>query len=87
MTPMTTPDKILADLLISQSTCDALAERMRCPMLAVRAMCERHERDGLLEQSKIADTITVWRLTDNGREVAEDLCPAVAANPYTPAAA
>ena len=45
---MTSPDKILADLLISQSTCDALAERMHLPMLAVRAMCERQERDGLL---------------------------------------
>ena len=73
---MTTPDKILVDLLISQSTCDALAERMRVPMLAVRAMCERHERDGLLKQSKIADCVTVWRLTDNGREVAATLRPA-----------
>jgi hypothetical protein len=55
-------------------------------MLAVRAMCERHERDGLLEPFKIADCVTVWRLTASGREVAEALCPAVAANPYTPAA-
>ena len=75
---MTTPDKILVDLLISQSSCDALAERMHCPMLAVRAMCERHERDGLLSQFKIADTVTVWRLTDNGREVAATLSPAIA---------
>ena len=82
---MTTPDKILVDLLISQSSCDALAERMHCPMLAVRAMCQRHERDGLLSQSKIADCVTVWRLTDNGREVAATLSPQVAANPYTPA--
>jgi len=73
---MTTPDKILVDLLISQSSCDALAERMHVPMLAVRAMCERHERDGLLEQSKIAACIIVWRLTDNGREVAAALIPA-----------
>ena len=83
---MTTPDKILADLLISQSTCDALAERMHCPMLAVRAMCERHERDGLLEPFKIADCVTVWRLTASGRELAAALCPAVAANPYATAA-
>jgi hypothetical protein len=82
---MTTPDKILADLLISQSTCDALAERMHCPMLAIRAMCERHERDGLLEQFKIAECVIVWRLTDNGREVATTLSPAVAANPFATA--
>lgn len=82
---MTTPDKILVDLLISQSSCDALAERMHCPMLAVRAMCERHERDGLLEQSKIADCVTVWRLTDSGREVAGTLSPRVAANPFATA--
>ena len=82
---MTTPDKILVDLLISQSTCDALAERMRIPMLAVRAMCERHERDGLLSQSKIADCVTVWRLTENGRAVAGPLSPQVAANPFATA--
>lgn len=82
---MTTPDKILVDLLISQSTCDALAERMHCPMLAVRAMCERHERDGLLEQFKIADCVTVWRLTENGRVVAGPLSPNVAANPFVAA--
>ena len=79
---MTTPHKILADLLISQSTCDALAERMHCPMLAVRAMCERHQRDGLLEPFKIADLVTVWRLTDAGRALAATLSPAVAANPF-----
>lgn len=75
---MTTPNKILRDLLIGQSTTDALAERMRAPMLAVRAMCERHERDGLLEQSKIADSLTVWRLTDDGRDMAAALPPVLA---------
>jgi hypothetical protein len=79
---MTTPDKILVDLLISQSTTDALAERLHLPMLVIRAMCERHEIDGLLEQSKIADCLSVWRLTDSGRAVAGALSPAVAANPY-----
>lgn len=75
---MTTPNNILADLLISQSTCDALAERLRVPMLAVRAMCVRHETDGLLARSKLADSIIVWRLTDNGREVARSMIPASA---------
>lgn len=73
---MTTPDKILCDLLVSQSTTDALAERMRIPMLAVRAMCERHEKEGLLETIEIAAMITVWRLTDAGREVAAAIRPA-----------
>jgi hypothetical protein len=48
-------------------------------------MCERHERDGLLEQFKIAECVIVWRLTDNGREVATTLSPAVAANPFATA--
>lgn len=70
---MTTPDKILVDLLSGQATSDALAERMRVPMLAVHAMCEQHERDGLLEQSKIAGTLTVWRLTYAGRVTSAEL--------------
>ena len=82
---MTTPNKILVDLLIGQSTTDALAERMRIPMLAVRAMCERHEKDGLLAQSKIADSLIVWHLTENGRDVAGTLSPAIAANPFATA--
>ena len=82
---MTTPNKILTDLLISQSTTDALAQRIRLPMLVVRAMCERHEKDGLLEQFKIADTLTVWRLTESGRDMASTLSPAVATNPYATA--
>lgn len=82
---MATPDQILADLLISQSTCDALAERMHCPMLAIRAMCERHERDGLLEQFKIAECLIVWRLTDAGRAAAGPLSPEIAANPFATA--
>ena len=77
---MTTPDKILIDLLASQSTSDALAERMRIPMLAARAMCERHERDGLLEQSKIGDLLTVWRLTYDGRVAAETLKATIVGN-------
>lgn len=83
---MTSPDKILVDLLISQSTSDALAERMHLPMLVVRAMCERHQKDGLLDTGKIADSITVWRLTDDGRAVAGALCPEFAANPFAAAA-
>lgn len=75
---MTTPDKILVDLLISDSTTDALAERVKIPMLAVKAMCQRHEIDGLATHTNLADSISVWSLTDSGREVARTLQPAPA---------
>lgn len=70
---MTTPEKILVDLLAGQSTSDALAERMRIPMLSVRAMCERHQKEGLLDHTKIADVLVVWALTYDGRITAEEL--------------
>jgi hypothetical protein len=71
---MTTPDQILIDLLITDATADALAERLRVPMLAIKAMCQRHETDGLLTSHSIANgTLTAWRITTAGREVAATL--------------
>lgn len=70
---MTTPDQILSDLLTSDSTTDALAERMRIPMLAVRAMCERHQIDSLVSHTHLAQDVDVWSLTTNGRDVARTL--------------
>lgn len=68
---MTTPDQILVDLLTSDSTADALAERLRVPMLAIRAMCQRHEIDGLVTAISInKNTLTAYRITASGREVA-----------------
>lgn len=68
---MTTPDQILVDLLTSDSTADALAERLRVPMLAIRAMCQRLETDGLVTARPInQNTLTAYRITDAGREVA-----------------
>jgi hypothetical protein len=70
---MTTPNQILVALLAEQSTSDALAESMRAPMLAVRAMCERHEKDELVTHATVAGCLTVWQLTESGREKAEAL--------------
>lgn len=68
---MTTPDQILVDLLTSDSTADALAERLRVPMLAIKAMCQRLETDGLVTAISInKNTLTAYRITDAGREVA-----------------
>lgn len=68
---MTTPDQILVDLLTSDSTADALAERLRVPMLAIKAMCQRHEIDGLVTAISInKNTLVAYRISDAGREVA-----------------
>lgn len=70
---MTTPDQILLDLLTTDATADALAERIRVPMLAIKAMCKRHEIDGLVTSKPIKDDLIAWRITDAGREVAAAL--------------
>ena len=71
---MTTPNQILTDLLISDSTADALADRLRVPMLAVKAMCQRLETDGLVTAISInKGTLTAYRITSAGREVAATL--------------
>lgn len=73
---MTTPAKILVELLDSQATSDALAERLRVPMLTIKAICERHEKDGLLTHTKAADCLVVWVLTEAGHDVASSKQPA-----------
>lgn len=74
---MTTPNAILLDLLITNSTADSLGGRLRVPALAIAAMCKRHEVDGLVVPVSIADgTLTAWRITDAGREVAAALTQA-----------
>jgi len=71
---MTTPNQILVDLLPGQATADAIAEHLRAPMLTIKAMCERHQKDGLLQPVSIADsTLTAWHLTEEGRQVASAL--------------
>jgi hypothetical protein len=71
---MTTPERILLDLLISDATPDSLAERIRLPMLALKAMCQRHEADGLVTSHPIANsTLTAYRITSAGREITHNL--------------
>lgn len=68
---MTTPNKILVELLTSAATTDAIAERVRVPMLAVKAMLQRQEKDGLV--SHRVDALTVWSLTESGKTLAKSL--------------
>ena len=71
---MTTPNQILVDLIPGQATPDALAERIRIPMLTIKAMCDRHVKDGLLIAKSIAQgTLTTYSLTEEGRAVASKL--------------
>jgi hypothetical protein len=71
---MTTPNQILVDLISGQATADAIAEHLHAPMLTIKAMCERHCKDGLLETIRIADgTLTAYHLTEEGRAVASAL--------------
>lgn len=72
--------KILAELLVGQASTDALAVRLRVPMLVVKALCERQEKEGLLTQTTVAGCVQVWRLT------AAALAPAMKPEP-TPAVA
>lgn len=68
---MTTPNKILVDLLDSPATSDAIAERVRVPMLVAEAMLKRHAKDGRV--SRRASTLIVWSLTESGKALAESL--------------
>jgi len=71
---MTTPNQILLDLLIGDSTADSLGDRLRVPALTITAMCKRHEVDGLVRTVSIAGGALIsWRITDAGREVAHSL--------------
>ena len=72
---MTTPNQILVDLLASQSSADSIAGRLRVPVLVIESMLHRHEKDGQVASGKIADTITVWHLTPEGRIAARLLQP------------
>jgi predicted transcriptional regulator len=71
---MTTPCKILVELLDTPSTTDAIAERVRVPMLVAEAMLQRHEKEGYV--SRRVETLTVWSLTVSGKTFAKSLQPA-----------
>jgi|JFJP01.1.fsa_nt_gi hypothetical protein len=70
---MTTPNKILVELLDISATADAVAERVRVPMLVAQAMLQRHAKDGLVSSHQ-AD-LTTWKLTESGQALAASLQP------------
>lgn len=68
---MTTPDKILVELIDTAATADAIAERVRVPMLVAEAMLKRHEKDGHV--SSRVDALITWSLTESGKPFAKSL--------------
>jgi len=76
---MTSPNQILVALLDGKHTEGALADRLRLPILVIRAMLHRHERDGLTAESYIAGfALPIWSLTDSGRTTALTITPVTA---------
>lgn len=78
---MTSPNQILVSLLVARTTTNALAESMRLPALVIKAMADRHAKDGLVTASPLSDleSVETWTLTPAGREAALALKPAPAA--------
>jgi hypothetical protein len=72
---MTTPNQILVVLLSGATTAAGLGDKLRVPMLVAKSLCDRHERDGLVSHTLIADLIPLYHLTDSGRLSAESLKP------------
>ena len=70
---MKTANTILLELLPGQSSLDALAERLLQPKTVLRAFLTDLETDGLVQQSTIKSTLTIYRLTDDGISVASAL--------------
>lgn len=70
---MTSPDQILVTLLSGKCTDAALGETMRIPFLVTRAMCLRHEKDGLVAREDIAGVLPLWSLTEAGKARAESI--------------
>jgi len=60
---MTVKSAILRDLTASQSTADALAERLRQPLQAVEIVLARMAAENLVASKPICDgNLTVWYL-------------------------
>lgn len=70
---MKTANTILRELIPGQASTDVLAEQLRQPAKVLIGFLADLEVDALVERSNIKDTITVWRLTDLGREAANTL--------------
>jgi len=72
---MSTPDAILLDLLIGDSTADSLSGRLGVPAEAITLMLQRHAIDGLVCSRGISAILIAWRITDAGRQVASYITP------------
>lgn len=72
---MTILDQILVDLLVCRTTRDALASRHNCSSYEIRAICNRHIKDGLIFEEHLTDSIILYSITDAGRDRAATLQP------------
>lgn len=75
---MTSPNQILANLMVQPHSTNALADSMRLPALVIEAMAKRHAKDGLVTVHSPVKDVDIWSLTDTdtGRETADKLKPA-----------
>jgi hypothetical protein len=69
------PNDILADLLLCRTSADALASRHQCSTYQLRAIMNRHKKDGLVTSEKLTEQITLWSLTAAGKDRAISLQP------------
>lgn len=67
---MKTTLSILRDLLPGQSTPDSTAGRLRQPTKVIEAFLSDLASDGLVETRQVNDTLTAYRLTERGTQVA-----------------
>ena len=70
---MKTANTILLELLPGQTSTDVLGEKLRQSPKVLLAYLADLEIDGLVERATIGGTITVWHLTEPGRQVADAL--------------
>jgi len=68
---MTTPNKILVELLDANATADALAERLHLPFLVIKAMLYRHVKEAFV--SRVPGDLELWKLTDEGKALATSM--------------
>lgn len=76
---MTARDKILQDLLTSPSSACAISDHTDIPEGAVLVILKLDSAAGLVESRQLellAQFITVWRLTEEGRDIALTFPPA-----------
>lgn len=76
---MNARQQILSDLLTSPSSASAITDHTDIPTAQVTIILQREESAGLVESRQLellAQFITVWRLTEEGRDIALTFPPA-----------